>query len=114
MPFRPTTPSDLDRALPLLVADPACDLTADTYRSRLADGEYRPAWTWIAEDDAPGAALPDAFDATTRAGKKLLRHLVQRSRYPTEVQGCRHEVRQTHSCIPGFRRYRFCAMIYPC
>ncbi|MFD0350519.1 GNAT family N-acetyltransferase [Kitasatospora aburaviensis] len=76
MIVRPTAPSDLDRVLPLIVPDPATGLTADTYRTRLADGEYRPDWTWVAED-APGGAplalavwwgdpdgdLPDALDA---------------------------------------------------
>ncbi|WP_441248375.1 GNAT family N-acetyltransferase [Kitasatospora sp. McL0602] len=57
MIFRPTVESDLDRVLPLIVADPACPLTADTYRARLADGEYRPAWTWIAEDSPGGTPL---------------------------------------------------------
>ncbi|MCG6498028.1 GNAT family N-acetyltransferase [Kitasatospora sp. A2-31] len=76
MTVRPTTPSDLDRVLPLIVPDPATGLTADTYRTRLADGEYRTDWTWVAED-APGGPplalavwwgdpdgdLPDALDA---------------------------------------------------
>ncbi|WP_395293031.1 GNAT family N-acetyltransferase [Kitasatospora hibisci] len=76
MIIRPTTPSDLDRVLPLIVPDPATGLTADTYRTRLAEGEYRPGWTWVAED-APGGSplalavwwgdpdgdLPDALDA---------------------------------------------------
>jgi hypothetical protein len=48
--FRPTVESDLDRILPLIVPDPACDLTGDVYRARLADGQYRPGWTWIGED----------------------------------------------------------------
>ncbi|MFF4653625.1 GNAT family N-acetyltransferase [Streptomyces sp. NPDC001380] len=55
MIFRPTVESDLDLVLPLIVPDPACAMTADLYRARLADGGYRPGWTWIAED-APGAA----------------------------------------------------------
>lgn len=54
MIFRPTTPSELDRFLPLVRADAAGGMTADTYTARLAAGEYRPDWTWIAED-APGA-----------------------------------------------------------
>ncbi|MEV6975756.1 GNAT family N-acetyltransferase [Kitasatospora sp. NPDC093806] len=52
MIIRPTTPSDLDRVLPLLATGPAGGLTADTYRTRIASGEYRPAWTWIAEPDS--------------------------------------------------------------
>lgn len=57
MIFRPTVESDLDRFLPLIVADPASDMTADTYKARLADGEYRPSWTWLAEDASGGAPL---------------------------------------------------------
>lgn len=56
MIFRPTIESDLDRFLPLIVTDPASDMTTDTYKARLADGEYRPSWTWLAED-ASGAPL---------------------------------------------------------
>lgn len=61
MIFRPTVESDLDRFLPLVVADPASAMTADMYRTRLADGEYRPAWTWIAEDASGGAPLAVAI-----------------------------------------------------
>lgn len=57
MIFRPTVESDLDRLLPLLTADPAIPLTADRYRHRLAHGQYRPAWTWIAEDASGGGPL---------------------------------------------------------
>ncbi|GHE61986.1 GNAT family N-acetyltransferase [Streptomyces capitiformicae] len=59
MLFRPTTASDLDRFLPLIVADEAGGITADTYTARLSTGEYRLARTWIAED-APGA-VPSAL-----------------------------------------------------
>ncbi|MFJ4189357.1 GNAT family N-acetyltransferase [Kitasatospora sp. NPDC089509] len=54
---RPTTASELDRVLPLIAPDPGAALTADTYRSRLADGQYRPAWTWIAQEAADGTPL---------------------------------------------------------
>lgn len=54
MLFRPTTASDLDRFLPLIVADAAGGITADTYTARISTGEYRLARTWI-EEDAPGA-----------------------------------------------------------
>ncbi|MCX5387040.1 GNAT family N-acetyltransferase [Streptomyces sp. NBC_00083] len=53
MIFRPTTAADLDRFLPLIVTDPAAGMTADTYTARVSSGEYRHAWTWIA-DDGPG------------------------------------------------------------
>ncbi|MER5733696.1 GNAT family N-acetyltransferase [Streptomyces sp. NPDC002138] len=75
MIFRPTAASDLDRVLPLIVTDAAGGMTADMYATRLAAGEYRPDWTWVAED-APGGeplalavwwgdpqeALPGALD----------------------------------------------------
>ncbi len=48
--FRSVVADDLDGFLPLLVPDPASVLSADAYRGKLADGQYRHAWTWIAED----------------------------------------------------------------
>ncbi|MEU8893858.1 GNAT family N-acetyltransferase [Streptomyces sp. NPDC048442] len=57
MIYRSIVESDLDSFLPLLVADPASRLTADLYRAKLADGQYRPEWTWIAEDPSGGAPL---------------------------------------------------------
>ncbi|MFI5979421.1 GNAT family N-acetyltransferase [Streptomyces sp. NPDC051555] len=57
MIFRPTHASDLDRLLPLIVTDAAGGMTADTYTTRLTAGEYRPEWTWVAEDGAGGAPL---------------------------------------------------------
>ncbi|MEY9875190.1 RimJ/RimL family protein N-acetyltransferase [Streptacidiphilus sp. MAP12-33] len=57
MLFRPTTASDLDRILPLMVADPASRMTPENYRARLATGEYRPARTWLAEDSPDTAPL---------------------------------------------------------
>ncbi|GAA1238727.1 GNAT family N-acetyltransferase [Kitasatospora nipponensis] len=51
--LRPTVEGDLDRILPLLTGAPACaGLTAASYRAKLADAQYRPEWTWAAEDDA--------------------------------------------------------------
>ncbi|MFI0977170.1 GNAT family N-acetyltransferase [Streptomyces sp. NPDC021093] len=60
MIHRSIVESDLDRFLPLLVADPASTLTADLYRAKLADGQYRPEWTWIAEDPSgvPSGGVP--------------------------------------------------------
>ncbi|SEL19764.1 GNAT family N-acetyltransferase [Streptacidiphilus jiangxiensis] len=57
MRFRPTTPADLDRVLPLVADDPACTMTADGYRARLATRQYRPERTWIAERESDGAPL---------------------------------------------------------
>jgi RimJ/RimL family protein N-acetyltransferase len=51
---RAATAADLARIAPLVVADPACPLTIADYRHRAAHGEYRPEWTWIAEQPASG------------------------------------------------------------
>ncbi|MGP3983395.1 GNAT family N-acetyltransferase [Streptomyces sp. KR80] len=56
--FRSTVESDVDGILPLLVADQASPtMSADSYRTKLANREYRPEWTWIAQDAAEGAPL---------------------------------------------------------
>jgi RimJ/RimL family protein N-acetyltransferase len=47
--YRPAVADDASRILPLVTPDPASRLTADTFRERLATGEYRPEWTWLAE-----------------------------------------------------------------
>ncbi len=59
MIFRPVTGQDLGRLMPLLAPDPASVLTAGTYQTRCGNREYRPEWTWIAEEHAgepPAAA----------------------------------------------------------
>lgn len=61
MLFRSTVESDLDRFLPLIVTDPAGLLTADLYMARLATGQYRLEWTWIAESACDGAPLAVAI-----------------------------------------------------
>jgi RimJ/RimL family protein N-acetyltransferase len=48
---------DLARFAPLVVADPASPLTIAAYRARMAQGEYRPEWIWIAEADSDGPLL---------------------------------------------------------
>src|SRR5712664_1211174 len=50
MIFRPVGASDLARVTPLLTGDSASALTADQFRRRLQNGEYRAEWTWIAEE----------------------------------------------------------------
>ncbi|HEX5191144.1 MAG TPA: GNAT family N-acetyltransferase [Streptosporangiaceae bacterium] len=54
MIFRPVEPSGLSRLRPLLAPDPASALSARQFEARLESGEYRAAWTWIAEE-SPGA-----------------------------------------------------------
>jgi len=48
MIIRPATEADIPDILPLIAPDPASPLTQYDYRRRLAAGEYRPDWTWLA------------------------------------------------------------------
>jgi len=48
--IRPATEADLDRILAYPVTEPAGQVTAGRYRDGLARHQYRPEWTWIAED----------------------------------------------------------------
>src|ERR1700690_2035573 len=50
MLFRSTTGADLDRVLACTVTEPISWIPADRYRAELASRQYRPEWTWIAED----------------------------------------------------------------
>ncbi len=50
MLIRPTTEADLDRVLAWPVTEPAGVVPADRYRAELDRRQYRPEWTWIAED----------------------------------------------------------------
>ncbi|MFF5446249.1 GNAT family N-acetyltransferase [Streptomyces sp. NPDC012888] len=51
MRFRPTTSADLDRVTAVTVTEPVGWIPADRYLDELAQGMYRPGWTWIAEQD---------------------------------------------------------------
>ncbi|MEJ2857769.1 MULTISPECIES: GNAT family N-acetyltransferase [unclassified Saccharothrix] len=52
MIHRPITETDVDRVLPLLAAGGVGAWSdAEAFQNRLATGEYRPEWTWIAEKD---------------------------------------------------------------
>ncbi|MEV4066701.1 hypothetical protein AB0J22_41790, partial [Nonomuraea dietziae] len=59
MLFRPTTEADLDRVAAFAVDEPVSWIPADRYLAELAEGMYRPEWTWIAEvgDRVVGRAL---------------------------------------------------------
>jgi RimJ/RimL family protein N-acetyltransferase len=59
--FRAAAGADLARLEPLVVADPASPLTIATFRASVARAEYRPEWTWIAEDGGDGAVLAAAI-----------------------------------------------------
>ena len=54
MIFRRTADSDVERLLPLLASDPTGMLTADQYKIRSGNREYRPEWTWVAEEGGGG------------------------------------------------------------
>jgi RimJ/RimL family protein N-acetyltransferase len=49
--IRPTTEADLDRILAWPVTEPVGVVPADRYREELGRRQYRPEWTWIAEDE---------------------------------------------------------------
>ena len=51
MLIRPTTEADLDQILAWPVTEPAGVVPADRYREELDRGQYRPEWTWVAEDE---------------------------------------------------------------
>ncbi|MEV0387299.1 GNAT family N-acetyltransferase [Nonomuraea sp. NPDC050643] len=48
--YRPTTAADLDHVTAWTVGEPVGWIPADRYLAELAEGMYRPEWTWIAED----------------------------------------------------------------
>ena len=48
--FRAAVPADLDRVTAWIVTEPVGWIPADRYLAELAEGMYRPEWTWIAED----------------------------------------------------------------
>jgi RimJ/RimL family protein N-acetyltransferase len=50
MLLRSITEADLDRVLACTADEPVGWIDAGTFRTRLADGQYRPGLTWIAED----------------------------------------------------------------
>ena len=57
MIFRPIDGAELRRVLPLIVPDPASPLTAARFMTRVGQREYRPEWTWVAEERPGGAPL---------------------------------------------------------
>ncbi|MEV5321361.1 GNAT family N-acetyltransferase [Streptomyces sp. NPDC052687] len=55
MIIRTLTDADVERVLPLLPAGRiGVWADADAFRARLATGEYRPEWTWLAEHEDSG------------------------------------------------------------
>lgn len=75
MIFRSSGDADLPGVLELIAPDPASTLTAGTFKARFDNREYRPEWTWVAEETtagptlavgvwwgSPGDSLPSALD----------------------------------------------------
>lgn len=52
MEFRATTADDLDRVLAVRCEEPVDWSDPELYRAWLAEGSYRPEWTWLALDGA--------------------------------------------------------------
>ncbi|MFI6291072.1 GNAT family N-acetyltransferase [Nonomuraea sp. NPDC050790] len=48
--YRPATSADLERVTAWTVTEPVGWIDAARYRADLAEGMYRPHWTWLAED----------------------------------------------------------------
>ena len=71
MIFRAATAADLVRIAPLVVADPASPLTMSTYMARSVRGDYRPAWTWIAESAGGDRDHSDHDDSDRDEGPVL-------------------------------------------
>ncbi|MGW4380488.1 GNAT family N-acetyltransferase [Kitasatospora sp. NPDC004531] len=49
MIFRPIVPQELDALLSCIRLDASTMISTDVIRTRLAAGEYRPEWIWVAE-----------------------------------------------------------------
>ncbi|MEV0271165.1 GNAT family N-acetyltransferase [Hamadaea sp. NPDC050747] len=52
--FVPGDGEELDRTLALSSSEPVWRLPADRYRAEAAERQYRPEWTWVAEDGDGG------------------------------------------------------------
>ncbi|MGW4693919.1 GNAT family N-acetyltransferase [Kitasatospora cineracea] len=61
MIFRPIVPRELNTVLGQVQPDPSTTISAETVRSRLATGEYRPGWIWVAEPAPDRAPLAVAI-----------------------------------------------------
>jgi RimJ/RimL family protein N-acetyltransferase len=59
MIFRPARSRDLERVMALMIPDPASVVTAGAYRIRNRHREYRPAWTWLAENEVADNGTAD-------------------------------------------------------
>ena len=83
MIFRSATERDQERVIALMVPDPASGPTAGTYQLRSLSRQYRPEWTWLAEERVarndpplaaaiwwgePRAAGPSALDGIWAPG----------------------------------------------
>lgn len=70
--IRPAAAADIPAVTPLVAPDPACPLTQGDFRRRLASGEYRPEWTWLAETGGDVAAAGIWWGDTSPGGLDAL------------------------------------------
>jgi GNAT superfamily N-acetyltransferase len=104
--YRPVASSDLERLRALVVADPASPLTARQFQIRFDNGEYRPEWSWMAEEpgENPAAAaiwwgtprdvLPAALDglfAAAQAGSAQAADAEDSARLAARLLAVAHE-----------------------
>ncbi|GAA4215933.1 GNAT family N-acetyltransferase [Actinocatenispora rupis] len=76
MLFRPTAAAELDRVSALFsTGDPVNWVDAARYRSDFADRQYRPEWTWVAEERGELLALAVWWSQPTNDTPTTLDHL---------------------------------------
>ncbi|HEY3503832.1 MAG TPA: GNAT family N-acetyltransferase [Actinocatenispora sp.] len=85
MQFRPTVGAELDRVLAMFTADPVNWVDAAQYRADLADRQYRPEWTWVAEDRGQFVALAVWWSMPSHATPRALDHLYVSDRVADRV-----------------------------
>jgi len=137
--YRPIDRSEIERLKPLVVPDPASPLTAGQFQVRFESREYRPEWTWIAEEEPgdPAAAaaiwwgtatelMPSALDglfALAQPGPRRRQQLRFRPGPPPRCsppgtkrspgRRCNVRLRSTCSCRPTGTTARMQRLLRP-
>jgi hypothetical protein len=62
--FHSVDEADLPRVVTLIAPDPASTLTAERFMARIASREYRPEWTWVAEETGEKSPPPSSRPAS--------------------------------------------------
>ncbi|MFC8721279.1 GNAT family N-acetyltransferase [Kitasatospora sp. NPDC057198] len=96
MIFRPIVPQEINTVLAQVRPDPSTAVSADMVRARLADGEYRLNWIWVAEPcpgraplavaiwwGSPAEARPSSLDALFARSDPLWSFAAPRRRTPS-------------------------------